>query len=187
MSVAVALPLSSPVTAEETPVVRLQTSARDYRIKAEMPVPLPPKTVYRICTDYESVDDNISLFKISRILKRDGNRVLVRQVHVIKVLFFEYETESVLEVEENPWKGFRFQEIEGDFRNHRGSWSFITERGGRSTLIRYETQAEPGVYIPTWLVVYFMKRDVREAFYELYRWIMKEAGHRRTRHKVAAK
>jgi hypothetical protein len=36
----------------------------------------------------------------------------------------------------------------------------------------YEVQAIPDFYVPNWLVIYFMEKEVRKGFEELYRWIM---------------
>ena len=170
---------------KEKPEIRLQTSPGDYYIKAEMPVPYPPEVVFRTCTDYEAIDENISLFRVSRILKRQGNTVRLYQTHVVKILFFEYETESVLEINETPFTGLSFKEIKGSYKIHQGSWTLVPENGGQSTLIKYEVQAIPRSYVPRWLVVYFMKRDVRKAFEELYHWIITEPKHPELLSKVA--
>lgn len=155
----------------EVPIIRLQTSASDYRIKAEISIPHPPEAVYRIFTDYESIDEHISLFKVSQIIKRKGNTVHVRQVHVLEILFFKYETESILEVSETPFEGFSFKEIQGDYKIHNGSWTLIPENNGQSTLVKYDTQVIPYSYVPRWMVVYFLKKNVQKSFKELYEWI----------------
>jgi hypothetical protein len=67
-----------------------------------------------------------------------------------------------------------FQKERGDFKVHQGSWTLVPEEGGRSTLIKYEVQAIPDFYVPKWLVIYFMEREVRKGFEELYQWIMNE-------------
>ncbi len=156
---------------EKNPTIRIQTLPDEYLIKAEMVVPSPPDTVYRIITDYESIDDHMKLFKVSRIILRNKNTVHIHQVHVLEVLFWEYQTESYLEVEETPNRGFSFREMHGSYKNHRGSWTLTPENNNQSTLMQYEVQAVPDFYVPAWLVTYFMKQEVEVAFNELYHWI----------------
>jgi hypothetical protein len=160
------------IAQEEKPVIHIQTNPGKYLIKAEMLVPRSADIIYRTCTDYESIDEHISLFKISRILQRKKNTVHLYQLHSFKILFFECETESYLEILENPLRGFSFRETKGNYKVHRGSWILVPQVEDRSCLIKYEIQAIPSFYVPRWLVVYFMKRDIRKSFNELYQWII---------------
>lgn len=162
----------SAIGLEEKPVIHIQTNPSEYLIKAKMLVPRSAESTYQVCTDYESIDEHISLFKTSRILRRKGNTVYLYQVHRFKIFFLEYETESYLEILENPLHGFSFNETKGSYKVHRGFWTLLPQVEHQSCLIKYEIQAIPRSYVPRKLVVYFMERDVRKSFNELYQWII---------------
>jgi ribosome-associated toxin RatA of RatAB toxin-antitoxin module len=160
------------VAKKEKPVIKTWTSSSAYSIKAEMSVPRPHDQVYQILIDYESIDDYISLFNISRVIGRKENIVHLHQVTGFGILFFMIESETYLMVQEIPDKKITFKKEKGDFKVHQGSWTLIPEEGGQSTLMRYEVQAIPDFYVPRWLVTHFMEKEVRKGFEELYLWIM---------------
>jgi len=162
------------VAEKNEPVIKIWTSSKEYSIKAEMTVPRPYDSVYRILKDYEAVDDHISLFKASRVIGREGNTVHLHQTTTLEVLFFRIESETYLLVQEISDKKITFTKEKGDFKVHQGSWTLIPGEDGRSTLVKYKVQAIPDFYVPGWLVNYFMEKEVRKGFEELYRWIINQ-------------
>ncbi len=73
---------------EEQASIKLWTNTKEYTVKAEMSVPRPFGEIYRILTDYESIDEHISLFKASRIIDQQGETVRLYQATRMKILFF---------------------------------------------------------------------------------------------------
>ncbi len=159
---------------EEKPAIKVWTSSSEYTIKAEMSVPYPHNMIYKIITDYESIDEHISLFKVSRIIENRENIIHLHQVTSLEIIFFRIESETYLVVQEVNDKKIIFQKEKGDYKVHKGSWTLIPEKDGQSTMIKYEVQAIPDFYVPQWLVNYFMEKEVRKGFEEFYQWIIKE-------------
>jgi ribosome-associated toxin RatA of RatAB toxin-antitoxin module len=164
------------VAEKEEPVIKIWTDSKEHSIKAEMTVPRPHDSVYRILKDYEAIDDHISLFKDSRVIGREENIVHLRQITSVEILFFRIESETYLLVQEISDKKITFTKEKGDFKIHQGSWTLIPAEDGRSTLVKYEVQAIPDFYVPGWLVNYFMEKEVRKGFEELYLWIMNQSA-----------
>jgi len=172
---------------EEQASINLWTNTKEYTVKAEMSVPRPIGEIYRILTDYESIDEHISLFKVSRILNQQGETVRLYQATRMKILFFDIESESFLLIHQKPPEEISFKEEKGDFREHRGFWKLVPENGSRTTLIKYEVQSIPNFFVPRYVVIYLMKREVRKAFRELYHWIMGETETSRTELEITGK
>ena len=172
---------------EEQSSIKLWTNTKEYTVKAEMSVPRPFGEIYRILTDYESIDEHISLFKVSRILTQQGETVRLYQTTRMKILFFNIESESFLLIHQKPPGEITFKEVKGDFREHRGFWKLVPENGRRTTLIKYEVQSIPNFFVPRQVVIYLMKREVRKAFQELYLWIMWETKISRTKLDITGK
>lgn len=56
-----------------------------------------------------------------------------------------------------------FRRIRGDLRDEEGSWQLKPSPDGASTLVEYEVYVDPGFWIPRFLVVRWLRRDLPAA------------------------
>jgi hypothetical protein len=138
------------------------TPVRDaFHVQAGYAVPVPLCNAFAYLTDYEDVN-GVPGVLAAKVLSRNGNKVQVEKTVEEKILFFRVELKSVLEYTESPNQRLRFEQLSGDTKQYRGAWTLAEDKG--KTVFSYDAYVEPNSMIPSFVVQYFIKNDMRERF-----------------------
>jgi hypothetical protein len=143
--------------------VLVSTRVIDGRIQidASYTVPINICSAFAFITAYEGAK-NIPGILESKVISRVGNKVRVYRVIEEQILFFPIELKSTIEYTEASNRLITFEQISGDTKLYRGSWSLFPSKG--STIFKYEALVEPHSLIPSSVVEYFMKNSLKERF-----------------------
>jgi hypothetical protein len=143
--------------------VHVSTRAVDGRIQIEASyiVPINTCNAFAYITAYEGAK-NIPGILESKVISRSGNRVRVYRVIEDQILFFPIELKSTIEYTEVPNRLITFEQISGDTKYYKGSWKLLPDKD--STIFRYEALVEPHTLIPSSIIEYFMKNNLKERF-----------------------
>ena len=157
--------LSQGYAQENTNPYDVQVSTRpiDGRIQidASYTVPINICSAFAFLTAYEGAK-NIPGILESKVLSRSGNKVRVYRVIEEQILFFPIELKSTIEYTEVPNRLVAFEQISGDTKFYKGSWRLLPDKD--STTFKYEALVEPHSLIPSSIIEYFMKNNLRERF-----------------------
>jgi len=132
-----------------------------FQIDASYTVPINICNAYAFITSYESAKYIPGILE-SRVISRAGNKVRVYRRVEEQVLFFSIEMKSVIEYTEVSNRLLTFEQISGDTKFYKGTWSLFP--GKDTTTFKYESLVEPQSLIPSAVIEYFMKSILRERF-----------------------
>jgi len=129
-----------------------------FQINASYAVPINICSAYTFITDYES-SKNISGITEVTVISRAGNKVRVRRVIEEEILFFHVSMKSLIEYTETPNELVSFEQLNGDAKLYKGTWRLI--QNGEKTTFKYDGLVELDSVIPSMIVEYFMKNNIR--------------------------
>ena len=162
---ALVLPLSQGYAQESTNPhnVQVSTKVNDGRIQiqASYTVPINICSAFAFITAYEAAKDIPGILE-SKVISRSGNKVRVYRVIEEQILFFPIELKSTIEYTEVSNRLVDFEQISGDTKFYRGSWRLLPDKD--STTFRYESIVEPFSLIPSSVIEYFIKNNLKERF-----------------------
>lgn len=117
-------------------------------VSAQCLIPLPQDTVWRVLSDYDSLDAIIPAVEESRIVGEEDGRMVLLQEGRAGIWFLQRGFTVKFHVTEKPMRLIEFDAFEGDFETFKGTWEVKPMRSG--TLVRHEVQVQPGFWVPGW-------------------------------------
>jgi len=115
-----------------------------------------------VLTDYDHLSGFIPGMYVSRVLARDGNRLLLEQKGEARLLFLTYPIEVRLAVAEFPHERIVARAVAGNFREMVGTYS-LGARDNRVAL-RYEGRLVPDFFVPPLIGTLVLRRNVERQF-----------------------
>jgi ribosome-associated toxin RatA of RatAB toxin-antitoxin module len=149
----------------EDPELTVREEQGAYGVTARFVVPYTAATALAVLTDYERIPRFMPGVTSSRVLERSGERVIVEQEAVSRMMMFSKRVHLMLQVQiegNTIW----FRDVSGrSFSCYEGSW-IVTDGNGRTT-IRYELNARPTFDVPEFLLKRLLRRDARQMIEQL--------------------
>jgi ribosome-associated toxin RatA of RatAB toxin-antitoxin module len=146
-----------------------------YHITARFEVPHAPDAARAVLTDYERIPRILPDVRSSIVRERDGDRVIVEQEAVSRLLFFSRRVHLRLEVHERDDR-IRFRDLCGkSFVEYEGGWRFRALEDEPGTLVEYELAARPAFSVPEWMLKRLLRNDAREMIERLRKAIAARA------------
>uniref|UniRef100_A0A0D9ZFI4 Coenzyme Q-binding protein COQ10 START domain-containing protein n=1 Tax=Oryza glumipatula TaxID=40148 RepID=A0A0D9ZFI4_9ORYZ len=124
---------------------------------ASITVKAPVREVWNILTAYEKLpDSDILLYKyeltklsvrfvpnlaISRIIRRDNNKVRILQEGCKGLLYMVLHARVVMDLREKLEREISFEQVEGDFYSFKGKWR-LEQLGDQHTLLKYMVETK---------------------------------------------
>lgn len=131
-------------------------------VSATLTLPVRPCEVYAMLTDYDHLPSFIPGLLQSSYERISANRVKVRQLGEVQVLFFHVQMNSLLEMEETPNQRIVFRQIEGDLASYGGQWDFAATEGG--SRISYDSTMSFKGFVPLFIARSALRNEVEEQF-----------------------
>jgi len=132
-----------------------------FRIQASYITPVSQCEAYTFLTDYEDIKTIPGIVE-SKVRRRNGNRVTVERLIEERILLFPIQLRSEVEFTELPNQGLNFIQTKGDNKAYSGTWRLQTNEKG--VLVRYTSVVVPDSVIPTGIIEYFMRNNIRKGF-----------------------
>lgn len=132
-----------------------------FHAKASYSVPMNICSAYAFITDYQG-SKNIPGIVEAKVISRVGNKVRVYRVIEEQILFFPIEMKSTVEYTELPNRSLTFEQISGDTKSYKGTWTLIEEKD--KIVFKYNAEIEPNSIIPLSIIEYFIKNSMRGRF-----------------------
>jgi ribosome-associated toxin RatA of RatAB toxin-antitoxin module len=152
-----ALPLTLPFEPIEQEIERLPGSTR--RLAAQLVLPLGAEAVWEVLTDYEQLHSFIPNLVRSRLLSRQGSRVLLEQTGSQRFVGLAFTASVRLELLERLGDGIlSFRMVAGDFRRFEGAWTLSGD--GKGLRLRYELLVQACLGMPIGLIEQRLRDDL---------------------------
>jgi len=111
-------------------------------VVAEMSVAAGTERVWRILTSFDEMDAHLSGLTESKVLKKDGNYLLVEQRAKVGISLLSFSFRVVMDVvEDRPF--LYFSQRQGSFVTFRGHWRVDPTSEGKGTRISYYLETSP--------------------------------------------
>ena len=128
-----------------------------YVVTASFSVAQSQARVLAVLTDYEGIPRLVPDVKRSIVRSRTGDRAVVDQEAVSRVLFFSKTVRLRLDIQEAA-DAVAFRDICGQsFVVYEGAWRVTATPDGST--VTYELRAQPAFDVPEFLIRRLMKRD----------------------------
>ncbi|HVY06219.1 MAG TPA: SRPBCC family protein, partial [Burkholderiales bacterium] len=131
-------------------------------------------TAWKVLTDYDRLAEFIPGMLESRMVSRDGPRVVVDQRGEATFLFLTFPMSVRLDIEERPFERIVSNAIGGNFKDLRGEYR-LEPRGPAMTL-RYEGKFTPDFGFPPLLGNLIVRSTAERRFGAMVREIEKVKG-----------
>ena len=141
--------------------VKVSRSGANFHINASYTAALSQCEAFAFLTDYEDLKAVPGVVE-SKVHKRSGNKVTVERLIEEQVLLFPLQFRSVVEYTELPNQGLNFIQIKGNSKAYSGTWRLQSNEKG--VQVKYASIIEPDSAIPSGVIEYFMKNNVRRSF-----------------------
>ena len=132
-----------------------------FQIQVSYVVPLDECQAFAFITDYEGSKYIPGIIE-SKVISREGNRVRVERLIEERIMFFPISMKSTVEYTETSNLELNFEQISGDTKFYKGAWHLTPDKGG--TLFQYESQVEPNLLIPKFIIEYFIRNSIKKRF-----------------------
>jgi Polyketide cyclase / dehydrase and lipid transport len=144
--------------------VKVIRSNLEFHVEASYIAQLNACNAYAFITDYGNAKE-ISGIKESKVLSRKGSVVYVERVVEETVLGFPIEMHSIERYIEESTKHITFEQIEGDTKLYKGSWTL--EPQDKGTKFFYTSDIILDTLIPNFVVAYFLNHDIKARFAQM--------------------
>lgn len=152
---------AGPVQADTSPQIAIDRDGQAYTVSARFVVPQAPAVVLDVLTDYAGIADFLPDITRSVVRSQEGDRTVVEQEAVSRVLLFSKTVHLRLAIHESA-DGLRFHdELGTSFRRYEGGWHVAATPGGGSA-ITYRLVAQPTFGVPGFLLRRVLSRDAGE-------------------------
>ena len=132
--------------------IKIETTAEGdlITVMASAELQVDPRTVWNVISDYDHLAEFIPDMRSSRVIRRDGDQLLVEQVGVFGVLFLHRHVEVKLAVAESPPARIVARAVAGDFREFDGSYEVENLPSG-AVRLTYSGRLVPDFPIPPFI------------------------------------
>jgi ribosome-associated toxin RatA of RatAB toxin-antitoxin module len=80
--------------------------------------------------------------------------------HVVNYGWYRPRASYVFRAVYEPFDRISFSSVRGDFRENEGVWELLPRADGAVTLVTYRAQVAARFYVPRWMILASLKRDL---------------------------
>jgi ribosome-associated toxin RatA of RatAB toxin-antitoxin module len=171
----VLLPHTRARAAAATSTFTLEREGDGFAVEAQALVPAARELAWSILVDYPGLERFVPGMRASRVLSRDGSRLVVRQQGAARFGPFSEAFDITLAVQEQAPQRVDAQVIDGDFIAFRSHYR-LEALDGLQTRLSYRAHLQPRRAPPPLVGVPVMRRVARLQFEALIAEIERRAG-----------
>lgn len=129
------------------------------------------RTLWRVLTDYNNLDEFVPHLKKSAITARRGNKVYLEQKfrHLLLTMHLD------LEVKEEPPHRAVFERYGGNMKMYTGQWQ-LEQVSPRSTIFTLEVRAKPKFFVPQKVMMWILKNELPKGLMAMRKRALENTG-----------
>jgi len=143
-------------------LVGIEKSGEAFVVDARISVQVPLRTAWEVLTDFEHMSSILNNLTLSKIVRRNGNTLVVDQEGTAHYAIFSYSFASEREIRLEPMKRIFARQIAGNAKRFESELEL--SQTGLVTLIRYRAEVVPDSGIGRTLGGHFIQHEVEEQF-----------------------
>lgn len=127
---------------------------------AAIEIDAPAEHVFRTMTDCEEALKFVPHLIRCTVLETalDGSWQTI--LHEANYGWYLPRATYVFRAEYQPFERVNFSGVRGDFEENSGVWELVPRRDGAATVVTYRAQVLPRFYVPRWIALASLKRDL---------------------------
>jgi carbon monoxide dehydrogenase subunit G len=141
-------------------------------ITASADMQVAPGTVWAVISDYDRLAEFIPDMRSSRVIRRDGDQVLIEQTGEFGFLFFRRPVEVRLSVAESPPRRIVAHAVGGNLQSLEGRYAIESLPGGEVRL-NYSGRLVPGFDVPRFVSRMAVRSTMARQFQALVQEIVR--------------
>jgi carbon monoxide dehydrogenase subunit G len=141
-------------------------------ITASADMQVAPGTVWAVISDYDRLAEFIPDMRSSRVIRRDGDQVLIEQTGEFGFLFFRQPVEVRLSVAESPPRRIVAHAVGGNLQSLEGRYAIESLPGGEVRL-NYSGRLVPGFDVPRFVSRMAVRSTMARQFQALVQEIVR--------------
>lgn len=143
-------------------LVGIEKSGEAYVVNARINLQVPLRTAWEVLTDFDNMTGILSNLASSKIVRRNGNTLVVDQEGSAHFGIFSYSFASEREIRLEPMKRIFARQISGNAKRFESELEL--SQTGHVTLIRYRAEVVPDTGIGRTFGGHFIQHEVEEQF-----------------------
>jgi hypothetical protein len=137
-------------------------------------VPVALGTAWDVLTDFEHMAEFIGNVTISKVVRREGSRVVVHQKGVARYGLLSFSFESEREIRMEPMIRIQTKSLSGSVKRMESESRLSQSESG--TQIRYRAEVEPDSQLAKMFGASFIRHEVEEQFLEMSKEMIRRQG-----------
>lgn len=148
-------------------------------VEAIADIPVPLGTVWEVLTDFEHMATIVGNVSVSKVIRREGNKIVVHQEGVARYGLLSYSFESEREIRIEPMKRIQTKTLSGNVKRMESESSLSQTDNG--TQIRYRAEVELDSILAKLFGASFIRHEVEQQFLEMSKEMIRRQGLDRAR------
>ena len=144
-------------------------------VTASADMQVDPRTVWAVISDYDRLAEFIPDMRSSRVIRRDGDQVLVEQTGEFGFLFFRQPVEVRLAVSESPPRRIVAHAVGGNLQSMEGRY-VVESLAGNQVRLSYSGRLVPGFQVPPFVSRIAVRSTMDRQFRALVQEILRRDG-----------
>jgi len=132
----------------------------DGSFRAAIEIDAPAERVFRTMTDCAQALNYVPHLIHCAVLATapDGSWQTIE--HEVNYGWYLPRARYVFRAAYEPFDRVSFSSVRGDFRENEGVWELIPRHDGAVTVVTYRAEVAPRFYVPRWMILASLKRDL---------------------------
>lgn len=156
------------------PAVSIERDGDTIRILAKLQVDAHHHIAWQVLTDYNNLARFVPGMRVSRIISKPGEPILLKQIGQSGFLMFTFPVEVVTQITEIQLESIRFLAVSGNLKSQSGEWR-IKQEADR-TLVIYQSSIVPGFWVPPLVGPAVIRQDVSGKIIEIAEEMQRRAA-----------
>lgn len=132
----------------------------DGSFRAAIEIDAPAEQVFRTMTDCAQALKFVPHLTRCSVLETAPDGSWETILHEAHYGWFLPRVSYVFRAEYEPFERVRFSGVRGDFQENEGVWELMPRRDGAATVVTYRARVVPRFYVPRWIALASLKRDL---------------------------
>lgn len=145
-------------------VVAANRTGDAFVIEAKIETSVSLATVWDVLVDFDHMTSILSNLTLSKVLRRNGNALLVRQEGVAQYGPFSYSFESEREIQLDPMKQILAKSVSGTASRMESETKISQSDDRKGITVRYRAEITPDSALARMFGLSFVQHEVEEQF-----------------------
>lgn len=150
--------------AEQDVAVAVREVGDGFVVEATIKAPVSRQTAWEVLVDYDHMTTILSNLTASRVARRNGNTLIVRQEGVARFGLFSYPFQVEREIRLEPMQRILTKNLSGSLKRMESEVRLKPSGNGQPVVIEYRAEFVFGSILAGLFAVSFLNHEVEEQF-----------------------